>query len=194
MLLDALLIAAAYLLGSVSTAVLVCQALGRQDPRAVGSGNPGATNVLRSAGKAAALLTLLGDIAKGLIPVLLGKALMVSVPVIALIACAAFAGHIFPVFFGFRGGKGVATYIGVLLGISVWVGLAFACIWLLVAAVSRYSSLAALTASAASPLVAALLGQPLPIVVASVVITLALAVRHRANIQRLLAGEERRIS
>jgi glycerol-3-phosphate acyltransferase PlsY len=193
MLLDALLIAGAYLLGSVSTAVIVCRAFGHQDPRATGSGNPGATNVLRSAGKAAALLTLVGDVAKGLIPVLAGKALIVAAPTLALIACAAFAGHIFPLFFGFRGGKGVATYIGVLLGVSVWLGVAFGLIWLLVAALSRYSSLAALTAAASSPVIAAWLDQPSPIVGASLAITVVLAARHRGNIQRLLAGEESRI-
>jgi len=136
----------AYLLGSISSAVLVSKALGLPDPRATGSGNPGATNVLRAGGKFAAALTLLGDVAKGLIPVLLAKVAGVSTPVLALVAIAAFSGHLYPIFFGFKGGKGVATAIGVFIGLAWQLILIFAVVWIAMAAIFRYSSLAALVA------------------------------------------------
>jgi glycerol-3-phosphate acyltransferase PlsY len=193
MLIETALIVAAYLLGSISSAVVVCRAFGYGDPRATGSGNPGATNVLRSAGRSAALLTLAGDVAKGLLPVLAAQWLEVGPLALGLTALAAFAGHLFPVFFGFRGGKGVATYIGALFGIGLWPGLAFIGIWLLVAAIARYSSLAALSAAAASPVLALWFGQR-PIVAAILLLmTIALFYRHRDNIGRLRAGTESRI-
>ncbi len=187
------LILGAYLLGSVSSAVIVCRSMGLGDPRSQGSGNPGATNVLRLHGKTAAALTLAGDVVKGVLPVLLAHAARAAEPIVALTALAAFTGHLYPVFFGFRGGKGVATLIGVLLGLYWLLGLAFVGTWLLVAALFRYSSLAALVASAAAPLYAVLLEAGTYIAAASAVMAAILYWRHRSNIRNLLAGTEDKI-
>ena len=184
---------AGYLLGSISSAILVCRVLGKGDPRNTGSGNPGATNVLRSFGKPAAAATLAGDVAKGLIPVALAGAWGLPPAVVALTGLGALLGHLFPVFFEFRGGKGVATFIGVLLGLSPWLGAAFCATWLATAAVTRYSSLSALVATAAAPLVAAAAGMPSPVVFALSVMAAAIYWRHRDNIARLRAGTESRI-
>lgn len=192
----------AYLIGSLSFAVLVSRVMGLNDPRTYGSGNPGATNVLRSGSKAAAALTLLLDAAKGLVPVLVvktwGAQWGLTEGAVALTALGAFVGHLFPVFFGFKGGKGVATALGVLLGVSGWLGLLVLLTWLLVALVSRYSSLAALLASLAAPVLYLLLGGVLwpmesPILAAIVVMAGLLIWRHAANIGRLLRGEESKI-
>jgi len=171
----------------------VCRSMGLGDPRSQGSGNPGATNVLRLHGKTAAALTLAGDIVKGVLPVLLAHAARAAEPIVALTALAAFTGHLYPVFFGFRGGKGVATLIGVLLGLYWLLGLAFVGTWLLVAALFRYSSLAALVASAAAPLYAVLLEAGTYIAAASAVMAAILYWRHRSNIRNLLAGTEDKI-
>ena len=187
------LVLVSYLLGSVSAAVVVCKLLGKNDPRESGSGNPGATNVLRLHGKGPAIATLLGDIGKGVVPVLVARWLELGPLVVGACACAAFLGHLFPVFFGFRGGKGVATFVGVLLAISLQLGLCFIGGWLLVAAITRYSSLAALTATAAMPLVGLALDAPWPYVAAMAVMGGAIFSRHQANISRLLAGTEGRI-
>ena len=187
------LVLVSYLLGSVSAAVVVCKLLGKNDPRESGSGNPGATNVLRLHGKGTAIATLLGDIGKGVVPVLVARWLELGPLVVGACACAAFLGHLFPVFFGFRGGKGVATFVGVLLAISLQLGLCFIGGWLLVAAITRYSSLAALTATAAMPLVGLALDAPWPYVAAMAVMGGAIFYRHQANISRLLAGTEGRI-
>ena len=187
------LILGAYLLGSVSSAVIVCRSMGLGDPRSQGSGNPGATNVLRLHGKTAAALTLAGDVVKGVLPVLLAHAARAAEPIVALTALAAFTGHLYPVFFGFRGGKGVATLIGVLLGLYWLLGLAFIGTWLLVAALFRYSSLAALVASAAAPLYAVLLEAGTFIAAASAIMAAILYWRHRSNIRNLLAGTEDKI-
>lgn len=187
------LVLVSYLLGSVSAAVVVCKLLGKNDPRESGSGNPGATNVLRLHGKGPAIATLLGDIGKGVVPVLLARWLDLGPLIIGACACAAFLGHLFPIFFGFRGGKGVATFVGVLLAISPAVGLSFVGLWLLMAAITRYSSLAALTATAAMPLVGLALDSPWPYVAAMTVMGGAIFYRHQANISRLLAGTEGRI-
>ncbi len=193
MLVIVLLTAAAYLLGSVATAVLVSRALGAADPRSGGSGNPGATNVLRLAGRRAAALTLAGDVAKGLVPVLAARALDLPPGALALVGLAAFLGHLYPVFFGFRGGKGVATALGALLGMEPLLGAAALATWIVVAGVSRYSSLAALAASGLAPVYAWLMSGR-PGVVGAVSAMAALLVwRHRANVRRLLAGEEGRI-
>lgn len=143
----------AYLLGSLSTAIVVCRVIGATDPREAGSRNPGATNVLRIAGKGPAAVTLLGDSAKGLIPVLIGHALGLDATWLAAIALAAFLGHLYPVYYGFEGGKGVATFIGVTLALNPLLGASFVAIWLLVAVALRWSSLAALVATACMPLV-----------------------------------------
>ncbi len=154
----------AYLLGSVSFAVLMSKAFGLADPRTYGSGNPGATNVLRSGKKAAAALTLLGDAAKGWLAVFLAIYFAPhddqGLLLVALVALAVFIGHVFPIFLKFKGGKGVATALGVLLALSVWMGLAVLATWLLVAVVFRYSSLSALIAAIAAPVYAMLI--PLP--------------------------------
>ena len=185
---------AAYLLGSVPFAVLISKAFSLPDPRSYGSGNPGATNVLRSGKKAAAALTLFGDAAKGWLAVFLAikfashdaqGALLVG-----LVELAVFLGHLFPVFLRFKGGKGVATALGVLLALNVWLGLGALAIWLLMALVFRYSSLAALTAAACAPTFAFLLGLPREWVLASSIMLLLLIWRHKKNIQNLLAGKE----
>lgn len=190
MLQEILLVPAGYLAGSVASAIIVCRLMGLPDPRSGGSGNPGATNVLRLGGKKAAALTLLGDVLKGLLPVLAGHALGVSVTVLAATAVAAFLGHLYPVFFGFRGGKGVATGFGALTALA-WPAAAGALlVWMAMAAVFRYSSLAALTAAAAAPLFVALWRPHPAMVAAAAVISLLLVWRHRENIQRLLSGTE----
>ncbi|RYU59414.1 glycerol-3-phosphate 1-O-acyltransferase PlsY [Methylolobus aquaticus] len=187
------LVPLAYLLGSVSTAVIVSRIAGLPDPREQGSKNPGATNVLRLGGKKAAVITLLGDAAKGLLPVLIAKSLGAEPTVIAATGLAAFLGHLFPAFFNFKGGKGVATALGVLLGYSSWVGLAAALTWLGMAAAFRISSLSALVASLLAPAYSwFLIGSP-ELAVATAAMSALLIVRHRANIQRLLRGEEGRI-
>jgi glycerol-3-phosphate acyltransferase PlsY len=183
----------AYLLGSVSSAVVIARIMGLQDPRDVGSGNPGATNILRYGGKVAAILTLAGDILKGVIAVLIARALTTDDVIIALTGFAAFLGHLFPVFFGFRGGKGVATALGVWFALSPPVGLALLATWVLMAVLFRYSSLAALTASVAAPLYVAWLAPGLPYLATMMVMSAILVFRHRSNIRNLLAGTETKI-
>jgi acyl phosphate:glycerol-3-phosphate acyltransferase len=185
-----LLIAVAYLLGSVSCAIIVCRAMGLADPRGQGSGNPGATNVMRIGGKKAAGLTFLGDFLKGFLPVFLAHLSGLSTLVQAFVGLAAFLGHLYPVFFGFKGGKGVATSLGVLLGFSWLLGFAAIGTWLLVYKLRKISSLSALTASVLSPFYAWLVLGDKVIVGAAVVMMVFLLVRHKGNIQRLLAGEE----
>jgi len=184
---------AAYLLGSISFAVITSKLFGLADPRTYGSGNPGATNVLRSGKKAAAALTLFGDAAKGWLAVFLAIQFALSDMQIALIALAVFIGHLFPVFLRFKGGKGVATALGVLLALNVWVGLGALATWMFMALTFRYSSLAALTAAVGAPIYAILLGLPQEWVLASGILSLLLIWRHKNNIQNLLAGRESRI-
>jgi glycerol-3-phosphate acyltransferase PlsY len=191
--LNLLLILGGYLLGSVACAVLVCRLMGMPDPRVGGSGNPGATNVLRLHGRAAAVLTLSGDVMKGLVPVLAARALDAADAVIALTGMAAFAGHLYPLYFGFRGGKGVATLVGVLTGVHWLLGAAFIGTWLVVAALTRYSSLAALTAATLAPAYAWLLLPQRIHVPAIALLAVALFWRHRGNIRNLVAGTEARI-
>jgi glycerol-3-phosphate acyltransferase PlsY len=193
MLTAAVLVVAAYLVGSVSTAIVTARLLRLPDPRTVGSGNPGATNVLRYGGRGPAVATLVGDALKGFLPVAVGGWLGMPPGVLGATALAAFLGHLYPVFFGFRGGKGVATALGVLLALSWLVAFAAALTWLAVAGLSRYSSLAALTAAGLAPLYTAWLRPEAPLVVAVGVMTLLLFWRHRANIRRLLAGAEQKI-
>jgi len=193
MLISALLIVAAYLLGSISTAIVVCRAIGAADPREVGSRNPGATNVLRHAGKGPAAVTLLGDAAKGLVPVLIAHALGLPTALVTAVGFAAFLGHLYPVYYGFEGGKGVATFIGVTLALNPFIGLSFIGTWLVVAFALRYSSLAALVATAATPVTSWALGQP-PAAVALIGAMGALVYwRHRGNIRNLLDGSEKKI-
>ncbi|MBY6282796.1 glycerol-3-phosphate 1-O-acyltransferase PlsY [Neisseria flava] len=188
---------AAYLIGSLSFAVIVSKYYGMDDPRTYGSGNPGATNVLRSGKKKAAALTLLGDALKGLVAVILARclqdALNLSDITIAAVAVAALVGHMWPLFFGFKGGKGVATALGVLLALSPATALVCAAIWLVMAFGFKVSSLAALTATVAAPLVAFWL-MPYPSWAwATVVIAVLVLYRHKSNIQNLLQGKEGKI-
>ncbi len=191
--LSLLLIPAAYLAGSLSTAILLSRLWGLPDPRQAGSGNPGATNVLRLAGRRAAAWVLLGDLLKGLAPVLAARALGAGEAVTAAVGVAAFLGHLYPLWFGFRGGKGVATSLGVLFGWSWPVALGALGLWLTVAALTRYSSLAALCAAAAAPLLMVAAEGPGLLAGATLLLSAWLAWRHRGNVRRLLAGTEGRI-
>lgn len=178
-----ILVPFAYLLGSISAAIIICKLMGLPDPRTLGSNNPGATNVLRIGGKKAAALTLLGDFLKGLIPVVIAQLMNVDAQMLAMVGFAAFIGHLYPIFFGFRGGKGVATAFGVILGLSWVVALVAIGIWLLVAKVFKISSLAALLAATMTPAAGWYLGMPEPQIYMLVVLTLMLIWRHRSNIQ-----------
>ena len=183
----------AYLLGSISSAVVIARVMGLPDPRETGSKNPGATNILRYGGKTAAVLTLAGDILKGVIAVLVARALTADAVIITLCGFAAFLGHLFPVFFGFRGGKGVATALGVWFALNPWVGLALLVTWVLMALLFRYSSLAALATSALAPLYVAWLSPGTPYLATMIVTSAILIFRHRANIRNLIAGTENKI-
>jgi len=182
-----------YVSGSIPFGLLIAKASKGVDVRGIGSGNIGATNVLRAAGKGAAALTLALDMLKGWAPVALGRIVGASDAQVAGVALAAFLGHLYPVFLRFRGGKGVATFLGVLLALLPKVAFLVASVWLLVAAVFRYSSLAALVAAAASPLLVWLLDGRRGFVALAVVLSGFILIRHRENMRRLLAGEERRI-
>ncbi|HTG97470.1 MAG TPA: glycerol-3-phosphate 1-O-acyltransferase PlsY [Burkholderiales bacterium] len=189
----ALAIVGAYLLGSISFAVLVSKLMGLPDPHTYGSKNPGATNVLRTGSKAAALLTLIGDSCKGAVAVLLAAFFVTTVPLeLALVGLAAFLGHLYPVFHRFQGGKGVATAAGVLLALDWRVGVGTLLTWGIIALFLRYSSLAALVAALFAPIgTIYLLGWQAGVVVA--VMSAFLVWRHKGNIERLLAGTEPRI-
>ena len=192
-----LAVLAAYLIGSVSFAVVISRVMGLADPRSYGSRNPGATNVLRTGNKTAAVLTLVGDAAKGLVAVLLAKALAARFGfgdgTIALVALAVFLGHLFPVFYRFEGGKGVATAAGVLLALHPLLGLGVLVSWLLIAFFFRYSSLAALVAAVFAPLWYLFLFRPDPIAAAVAVMSALLIWRHSGNIRNLISGKESRI-
>jgi len=190
MSLPLILIAGGYLLGSLSSAIIVCRLLGLPDPRGEGSGNPGATNVLRIGGKKAAAITLIGDMLKGLIPVLVAKLLGAGIAVQAMVAVAAFLGHLYPLFFGFRGGKGVATALGVLLGLHWPVGLLTIATWLVIAKVFKISSLAALLAILVTPLYLWWLIPERSLIIAMLFMGALLFWRHRSNIHNLIAGTE----
>jgi glycerol-3-phosphate acyltransferase PlsY len=194
------LIGLAYLIGSIPFAVIVSKFMGLKDPRSYGSKNPGATNVLRSGNKLAAALTLLGDAAKGWFAIWLAQQLAPALPwsVYALVVLAVFLGHLYPIFLKFKGGKGVATALGILVAIHPLLALATAATWLLTAIVSRYSSLAALVAAFVAPMYY-LFGSGTvwyaqrPVVFALIAITVLLFYRHHANISRLISGQETRI-
>lgn len=182
-----------YLLGSLSSAVIVSRAMGLPDPRAEGSKNPGATNVLRLGGKKAAILTLAGDAAKGLLPVLLAKSLGARPEILAVTGLAAFVGHLFPVFFQFKGGKGVATALGVLSGFAWPVGAAALATWLATAWLSKISSLSALVAALLAPVYVWLFLHDAALSLAAVAMSALLFGRHKENVRRLLRGEESKI-
>jgi len=182
-----------YLAGSIPFAVIVSRALALPDPRTYGSKNIGATNVLRSGHRVAALLTLAGDTAKGWAAVLVAGALGASTEMLALVGLAAFLGHVFPVWLGFRGGKGVATAAGVLIALDWRLGLAVIAVWLVVVVASRYSSLAAIVAASAAPVAAWVLDGIGPVLYSVVAMAVLLLERHRPNIGKLLRGEESRV-
>jgi glycerol-3-phosphate acyltransferase PlsY len=188
---------AAYLVGSLSFAVIVSRAMGLNDPRTYGSGNPGATNVLRSGNKSAAVATLLLDALKGFAPVWLvkqyGGPYGLGEGTMALVGVAAFVGHLWPVFFRFKGGKGVATAAGVLLGLNPWLGLATLVTWIIIAAFTRYSSLASLVSAVFAPFYQLLMWDGGPVAVAVIAMGALLVWRHFANIQKLLRGTESKL-
>lgn len=186
------LLIAAYLLGSVCSAIIVCKLWGLPDPRSQGSSNPGATNVMRIGGKKPALITLAGDMAKGVPLVLLAQHLQLRPDLISAIGLAAFMGHLYPIFFKFEGGKGVATALGVLLALYWPVGLAVIGVWLAVFALFRISSLSSITAFAVAPIIAWYL---VPNYMLGIVgMSILLIARHKTNIKALLKGEERKFS
>jgi glycerol-3-phosphate acyltransferase PlsY len=187
----------AYLVGSMSFAVVVSRTMGLDDPRTYGSGNPGATNVLRSGNRSAAVLTLALDALKGFLPVwavaAFGAPMGLGEGVAALVGLAAFLGHLWPVFFGFKGGKGVATAAGVMMGLNPWLGLAALATWLIVACFLRYSSLAAIVAAVFAPFFQWLMWGFGPTTAALAFMGALLLWRHRGNIRKLLDGTESRI-
>ena len=187
------LVFASYLCGSLASAIIVCRTMGLPDPRAGGSGNPGATNVLRLGGKFPAALTLTGDVLKGVLPVAAALAFDADPSLRVTTGLAAFAGHLYPVFFRFQGGKGLATAMGVVGALHWQVFVCMGLTWLVVAALFRYSSLASLCAAVAAPLAAFLLTDSMWYPGALSVMTVLLFWRHRGNIQRLRAGTEGRI-
>jgi glycerol-3-phosphate acyltransferase PlsY len=191
-----LVVLMAYLIGSISFAVVVSKLMGLPDPHSYGSGNPGATNVLRTGSKAAAVLTLLGDAAKGYVAVILARALVgvdIDSWVLPAVTVAAFLGHVFPVFHGFKGGKGVATALGILLAINWVLGLTTLSTWLIVAVFLRYSSLAALIAALFAPVYFVFLFGIQPMALAIFLMSALLIWRHRSNIKNLLNGTEGRL-
>ena len=184
------IIIAAYLLGSVSSAIIVCKLMGLPDPRTQGSNNPGATNVLRIGGRKAAAITLFGDMLKGFIPVAAAHFLTTSDLIFALTALAAFLGHLYPVFFSFKGGKGVATALGVQFGLQWQIGLVIAGIWLFFAKGLKISSLAALVSMAVAPVVVWWFWPSTELVVMQIFVSVLLFWRHRSNIRKLISGQE----
>lgn len=187
----------AYMIGSLSFAVIVSRLMGLSDPRSYGSGNPGATNVLRSGNKTAAILTLLFDALKGFVPTFLvaqwGHLLGFGQGTVAMVGLAAFLGHLWPLFFQFKGGKGVATAAGVLLAFNPWLGAATLLTWLIVAFFFRYSSLAALVAAVFAPFYQLLIWESSSISIAITVMSILLIYRHAPNIQKLMQGKESKI-
>ena len=176
----------AYLLGSVSTAIITCKLMGLEDPRSVGSNNPGATNVLRTGGKKAAIITLLGDMLKGLLPVLIAQQLQADAIALAATGIAAFLGHLYPLYYRFKGGKGVATFYGVLLGINWMIGLTALAIWGLMLLLFKISGLSALVSATASPFIVWYLDGSEVLISAVTFMSILLIWRHRSNIRQML--------
>jgi acyl phosphate:glycerol-3-phosphate acyltransferase len=188
-----ILVGLAYLFGSISSAIVLCRIAGYPDPRRQGSGNPGATNIFRLYGKRAAAITLAGDLLKGLLPVLIGRALHAPDMILAGMGVAAFLGHLYPIFFQFEGGKGVATFIGILYGLAWPAGVAFMLVWIVIAATFRYSSLSALVATALSPVLVFISVPSYAYLAATLLMAGFIFWRHQANIRKLLTGTERKI-
>ena len=191
MLQHILLIAAAYLMGSVSSAIIVCRIMGLPDPRGQGSGNPGATNVMRLGGKKAAAITLIGDILKGIIPVLVARALGASLEIQLLVALAAFIGHLYPIFFNFSGGKGIATAFGVLLALSWKVALGVGIVCFVIFKWKKISSLAGLSSAGSMPAIIWVIFHSPAFVLFGFAMSVLVFWRHRSNISKLLAGTEK---
>ncbi|MBV2092229.1 MAG: glycerol-3-phosphate 1-O-acyltransferase PlsY [Candidatus Thiodiazotropha sp. (ex Ctena orbiculata)] len=194
MIIHSSIVVIAYLLGSISSAIIVCRLMGLPDPRSQGSNNPGATNVLRIGGKKAAAITLFGDMVKGLIPMLIAHLFDAPPLYLALTGLAAFLGHLYPVFFSFKGGKGVATALGVQFGLHWGVGLAVALVWLFTAKVVNISSLSALISMALAPIIVWLIWPAPELIVMQIFISVMLFWRHRSNITNLISGAEDKIS
>lgn len=190
---SALLLVGGYLLGSISTAIIVCRLMRLPDPRSVGSHNPGATNVLRHGGKKAAAITLAGDMLKGLLAVLIARAIDNTEINLALAGLGAFLGHLYPLYFRFQGGKGVATFFGALLGINWMAGIGALLCWLLFAKVFRISSLAALITALIVPVLLYYFGSCIEVVIICIAMSALLIWRHRSNIRNLMAGTEDQI-
>lgn len=193
MLIEILFIVGAYLTGSVSAAIITCHIMGLPDPRSTGSKNPGATNVLRLGGKKAAIITLFGDLIKGLLPVLAAHLMQLDTATIALTGLAAFLGHLYPVFFRFKGGKGVATALGVYFGLYWQAGLVFVFVWVIIASISRISSLSALTATLFIPVYFYYANGSAWLTVSTSVMAILIFWRHRSNIRNILNGSEKRL-
>ena len=190
---EILLIPAAYLLGSISSAIIVSRLMGLPDPCTQGSNNPGATNVLRLGGKKAAALTLLGDMLKGFLPVIAANLLQLDPLILAAVGLAAFLGHLYPLFFSFKGGKGVATALGIQFGLGWQIGGSVALIWLIMAKVVNIASLSALVSMALAPLVIWLFWPAPELIMMQILISIILFWRHRSNIRNLIEGSEDRI-
>jgi glycerol-3-phosphate acyltransferase PlsY len=186
------LLISTYLLGSINSAIIVCYIFRLPSPRSIGSGNPGTTNVLRIGGKVPAIITLMFDIFKGLAPVIIARMLTDNEFIIACTALYAILGHVFPIFFGFKGGKGVATIIGTLFGFWWALGFIFVITWLIVALVTRYSSLSALVATVVSS-ISVIFVANLQIASPFLIIAIMILVKHKGNIQRLISGQESKI-
>lgn len=189
-----LMVVAAYLLGSINSAIIVSKAFSLPDPRNLGSGNPGATNVLRTGNKLAAVITLLGDLLKGLLPVLAVDLVTASAPLVAATGIAALLGHMYPIYYGFKGGKGVATTLGVLFAFDWLLALIWLALWLFTALVFRYSSLAALLSTLVILVTSWFWNDDIWLFIAMLVITAFVFWRHRSNIKKLLDGTEAKLS
>lgn len=183
----------AYLFGSLSSAIIVCKMMGFPDPRTQGSKNPGATNVLRFGGKKAAVITLLGDMLKGLIPILIAKWIGIEPLGVAVVAFAALLGHLYPIFFRFEGGKGVATFLGVMLALSWPTGLLWIITWLIIIIAFRYVSLSSLVASVLAPFYIWYFTEERAYAISLALISILIVYRHRSNITKLIAGTENKL-
>jgi len=188
-----LFIIAAYFIGSASAAIITCKLMGKEDPRSIGSKNPGATNVMRFAGKKAAVITLLGDLLKGLIPVVIGHLFGLSWGWLVLIGLSAFLGHLYPIYYGFKGGKGVATALGVYFGLNPLVGVLVGLTWLIMSLLFNMSSLSALIACLLAPVYFLLVTDSIQLFFGLSVITVFIYWRHRENINKILDGTESKI-
>jgi len=188
-----LIVVGAYLLGSINSAIIVSKAFSLPDPRELGSGNPGATNVLRTGNKIAAVITLAGDLLKGLLPVLTVDLFTANSFLVAATGVAALLGHMYPLYYGFKGGKGVATTLGVLLGFDWLLGVAWIAVWLFTALVFHYSSLAALVATLLILVTSWFWSENIWLFIAMIIITVFVFWRHRSNIKKLLEGDESKL-